>query len=133
MFKAKQFYLKCLEDGPKRHDRVANQLKNRFDVAAVSIRDSLVESGHIRQSGSVLRKDGKRVYVYELTGKELKESKNVYNPNWEDGTPKSRGNAFDWHNFSKGVYSQRELAAAEQGRKWGVNTASKQILPRTTI
>lgn len=136
MFKAKQFYLDYLKSGPKRHDHVARLIKARFDISAVAVRDALLESGHIKQTGSVVRNDGKKIYVYELTGKKLKGANDSYKPkpdNWDDGTPKSKGNAFDWQNFANGVYTQRELASVEQGRKWGVSTAHKQILPRVSI
>lgn len=133
MSKAKEFYLQCLKGGPMRHDYVAAQLKTRFNVAAAAIRDSLIASGHIKQSGVFKRKDGKRVFIFELTGKEFGKSSDTYNQNWEDGTPKSRGNAFDWRNYAKGMFTVSEIAAVEAGRKWGINTANKKILPRASI
>lgn len=136
MNKEKQFYLSCLKDGKKRHDHIYSQMKTRFDISATVIRDILLQEGYIREAGFITRKDGKRMVFYELTGKEFtsKPAKKMIDENfWEDGSPKSRGNAFDWRNFSRGIYTQSELAAVESGRRWGINTASKQILPRWSI
>ena len=74
--------------------------------------------------------------MYELTGKKFtikEESYDPYNKTWDDGTPKSLNNAFNWKSYARGLSSQSELAAQESGRKFGMSTASKQILPRVTI
>lgn len=131
----KQFYLDCLKDGKQRHDKVYNKMKSKFAVSATVIRDMLIADGYIREAGQICRNDGKNVKFYELTGKKFKvnNKKEESSGKWEDGSIKSQGNAFDWRNFSRGLYTQSELAAAENGRKWGANTASKQILPRVSI
>ena len=134
MNKEKQFYLSCLKDGKKRHDHIYSQMKTRFEISATVIRDALLSEGYIQPAGFISRKDGKKMFFFELTGKKFyKEQKKEDSNFWEDGSPKSRGNAFDWRNFSRGIYTQSELAAVESGRRWGINTASKQILPRWSI
>ena len=75
----------------------------------------------ICEKGSKKRKDGKTDYSYELTGKA--QTKKVVEPKykWEDGTPRSFGNAFDWQAQAKGLFGKGELAAIESGRRMGVN------------
>ena len=134
MNKEKQFYLSCLKDGKKRHDHIYAQMKSRFEISATVVRDVLLSEGYIRPAGFISRKDGKKMFFFELTGKKFSQEQKKEDSNfWEDGSPKSRGNAFDWRNFSRGIYTQSELAAVESGRRWGINTASKQILPRWSI
>ena len=134
MNKEKQFYLSCLKDGKKRHDHIYSQMKTRFEISATVIRDALLGEGYIQPAGFISRKDGKKMFFFELTGKKFSQEQKKEDSNfWEDGSPKSRGNAFDWRNFSRGIYTQSELAAVESGRRWGINTASKQILPRWSI
>jgi hypothetical protein len=133
MFEAKQYYIDCLKKGINRHDYISKTMKKDFGVVPAEIRDELIDSGHIIQKGQIVRGDGKKVKTYILTGKPLQADPEPFYPFWDDGTPKSKGNAFDWQNFARGVYTAGELAATEQGRKWGVMSASKQILPRVSI
>ena len=121
MFEAKQFYLNSLANGPRRHDYVAKTLNIKFGKVAVSVRDSLIKSGHIVECGHVVRGDGRQVVVYKATGKKLIEKKVSNSLTWEDGTPKSRFNAFDWENFAQGLFDIRELTASEAGRKMGLS------------
>lgn len=133
MYKAKLYYLECLKKGINRHDYISKTMKKDFGVVPSEIRDALIESGHIIQKGLILRGDNKRIKTYALTGKPLMKEPKKSAPFWEDGTPKSHGNAFDWQNFAVGLYTQSELAATEAGRKFGMAAASKQILPRVFI
>ena len=133
MYKAKQYYLECLKKGINRHDYISKTMKKDFGVVPSEVRDALIDSGHIIQKGQIVRGDNKKVNTYILTGKPLKAEPKEYSPFWEDGTPKSRGNAFDWQNFAVGLYTQSELAATEAGRKFGMAAASRQILPRVFI
>lgn len=135
MNKEKQFYLDCLKDGKQRHDRISARMKGRFETSATIVRDALLADGHIREAGFVCRNDGKKIYLYEMTGKkfEVKQNTKKSDPyRWEDGSAKSQGNAFNWQSYAKGLYKPGELAAQEAGRKFGISTASKQILPRVT-
>jgi hypothetical protein len=133
MYKAKQHYLDCLKKGMNRHDYITKTMKKEWKVVPSKVRDSLIESGHIIQKGYVIRNDGKKVNTYVVTGKPLLADPKKSSAFWEDGTPKSRGNAFDWQNFAIGLYTQSELAATEAGRKFGMAAASKQFLPRVFI
>lgn len=134
MNKEKQFYLSCLKNGKKRHDHIYGQMKSRFAISATVVRDALLSEGYIRPAGFISRKDGKKMFFFELTGKRFSPIQQKENSDfWEDGSRKSHGNAFDWRNFSTGLYTQSELAAVESGRRWGISTASKKIPSRATI
>jgi len=92
-------------------------MATRFEVSAAEIRDELLEEGYI-QFQKVVRmgETRKNNYFYVLTDKqysyteEPKVQKTVNNF-WSDGTPKSRGNAFDL-STAKGLFSKTELAAS---------------------
>lgn len=136
MVKEKQFYLDCLKDGKKRHDQICSMMKKRFSISATIVRNVLIADGYIQEAGFKVRKDGKRSYFYELTGKKVTTQKEAKKSNpyfWEDGSVKSQGNAFNWQSYAKGLYKPGEIAAQEAGRKFGMSTASRQILPRVTI
>lgn len=136
MVKEKQFYLDCLKDGKQRHDNISKRMKNRFETSATLVRNALIAEGYIQEAGFKVRKDGKRSYFYELTGKKVAIQKEAKKSNpcfWEDGSVKSQGNAFNWQSYAKGLYKPGEIAAQEAGRKFGINSSSKQILPRVTI
>lgn len=133
MFEAKQYYIDCLKKGINRHDYISKTMKRDYGVAPSDVRDSLLDSGHIIQKGQIFRGDGKKVNTYLWTGKPLVEKQVQYSHEWEDGTPKSSGNAFDWQNYARGVYTQSELAATEAGRRFGISSASRKILPRVSI
>lgn len=124
----KEFYLHCLRNGPMKHKNIYSQMKNRYDCNPTDIRNALLAEGLIREKGSTKRKDGKINYSYELTGKKMSVN---YKPKesmtWEDGTMKSRCNAFDWRNNAKGLFGKNELAAMESGRKMGINNRYDQI------
>lgn len=136
MVKEKQFYLDCLKDGKQRHDNISKRMKDRFETSATLVRNALIAEGYIQEAGFKVRKDGKRSYFYELTGKKVATQKEAKKSNpyfWEDGSVKSQGNAFNWQSYAKGIYKPGELAAQEAGRKFGINSSSKQILPRVMI
>lgn len=133
MYKAKQHYIDYLKKGVNRHDYIAKAMKKEWKVVPSKVRDALIDSGHIVQKGQIVRYDGKKINTYVYTGKPLLAEPKKSSPFWEDGTPKSRGNAFDWQNFAIGLYTQSELAATEAGRKFGMAAASKQFLPRVFI
>ena len=136
MVKEKQFYLDCLKDGKQRHDNISKRMKDRFETSATLVRNALIAEGYIQEAGFKVRKDGKRSYFYELTGKKVAIQKEAKKSNpyfWEDGSVKSQGNAFNWQTYAKGLYKPGEIAAQEAGRKFGINSSSKQILPRVMI
>ena len=130
MSEAKKYYIARLQSGMVRHDYISKGFKQKFGVDPSVVRDELLESGHIKEVRSVPRSDGKLTKAYRYTG--LPSNYNN-SDTWEDGSPKSKGNAFDWQNFSKGLYTQSELAAVESGRRFGMQSASKHILSRWSI
>jgi len=114
---AKLYYLEQLKLTNDHHRRIGNRMATRFEVSAAEIRDELLEEGYI-QFQKVVRmgETRKNNYFYVLTDKqysyteEPKVQKTVSNF-WSDGTPKSRGNAFDL-STAKGLFSKTELAAS---------------------
>lgn len=118
---AEEYYLHCLKDGPQKHSNLYERVQRKYGGNPTLIRNKLLAEGLIRESGSTKRTDGKTIFIYELTGKA--QVKKVVEPKykWEDGTPRSQGNAFDWKTQAKGLFGKGELAAIESGRKMGVN------------
>ena len=112
MIKAKLYYLECLKDGPKTHKLVHQRMKYKFDADPLKIREYLLTHGYIEEYKKILRSDGKKVSLYRLTKKKFTEKEPVVinDYKWEDGIPKSQGNAFDWRNFSKGLFTKEEIA-----------------------
>jgi len=114
---AKLYYIEQLRLTNDHHRKIANRMASRFEVSAAEVRDELLEGGYI-EFEKVTRKSEtqKNNYFYVLTDKqysyteEPKFQKTVSNF-WSDGTPKSRGNAFDL-STAKGLFSKTELAAS---------------------
>lgn len=114
---AKLYYIEQLRLTNDHHRKIANRMASRFEVSAAEVRDELLEGGYI-EFQKVTRKSEtqKNNYFYVLTDKqysyteEPKFQKTVSNF-WSDGTPKSRGNAFDL-STAKGLFSKTELAAS---------------------
>ena len=114
---AKLYYLEQLKLTNDHHRRIANRMATRFQVSAAEVRDELLEEGYIEFQKVVrMGETQKNNYFYVLTDKqysyteEPKFQKTVSNF-WSDGTPKSRGNAFDL-STAKGLFSKTELAAS---------------------
>ena len=114
---AKLYYLEQLKLTNDHHRRIANRMASRFQISAAEVRDELLEEGYIEFQKVVrMGETQKNNYFYVLTDKqysyteEPKVQKTVSNF-WSDGTPKSRGNAFDL-STAKGLFSKTELAAS---------------------
>ena len=123
---AKQYYLDQIKKDNAPHRKIANRMAGKFDVSPALIKNELLEEGYIRISKVVLIKNAqKRNFFFELTGKELGEPKEIkFKPSnkWEDGTPKSSGNAFDL-STAKGLFNKSELAASQnKGKPHNYNT-----------
>lgn len=129
MSEAKKYYIERLKSGMVRHDYISKGFKQKFGVDPSVVRDALLESGHIQEIKAVPRSDGKMTKAYRYTGFAIKKNSDT----WEDGSPRSKGNAFDWQNFATGLYTQSELSAVESGRRFGMQSASKHILSRWSI
>ena len=114
---AKLYYLEQLKLTNDHHRRIANRMASRFQISAAEVRDELLEEGYIEFQKVVrMGETQKNNYFYVLTDKqysyteEPKVQKTVSNF-WSDGTPKSRGNAFDL-STAKGLFTKTELAAS---------------------
>lgn len=123
---AKQYYLDQIKKDNAPHRKIANRMAGKFDVSPALIKNELLEEGYIRISKVVLIKNAqKRNFFFELTGKKLGEPKEIkFKPSnkWEDGTPKSSGNAFDL-STAKGLFNKSELAASQnKGKPHNYNT-----------
>jgi hypothetical protein len=128
---AKQYYLDQIKKDNAPHRKIANRMAGKFDVSPALIKNELLEEGYIRISKVVLIKnDQKRNFFFELTGKKLGEPKEIKfktSNNWEDGTPKSSGNAFDL-STAKGLFNKSELAASQnKGKPHNYNTPVQVI------
>ena len=108
----KQRYLEQIEKG-KSHRQIAKNMQ--FSASATIIRDELLEAGMIVLTKTKLDPKTKRNHLYyESTGIDFYEE--IYVDKWEDGTPKSRGNAFDL-STARGLFSKTEIAnATNKGR-----------------
>ena len=102
-FHDKQRYLEETLTG-KSHRQIAKQ--GKWSVSSTIVRDELIRDGVIVPTKTVMDKAGKNHVFYELTGKEITQA-----DQWSDGTPKSRGNAFDL-SIAKGLFNKSELAAS---------------------
>lgn len=115
MLQAKIFYLNELANGPKNHRNIMKRLAPKFNVSATVIRDTLVAEGFIVLVKKVMQNNGKNAYFYKLTGKEfVAQKQHIHSDTWEDGTVKSKGNAFDWRNKEQSFMSRREIVIAQQ-------------------
>ena len=113
---AKQRYLGYIAKG-KSHRQIAKM--GRWTISSAFIRDQLLRDGVISENKVKIDKDGKNHIFFKLTGKKLKadkESISFSSDTWEDGTPKSRGNAFDL-STAKGLFSRSELASSQNKGK----------------
>jgi len=130
---AKLYYLEQLKLTNDHHRRIANRMATRFQISAAEVRDELLEEGYIEFQKVVrMGETQKNNYFYVLTDKqysyteEPKVQKTVSNF-WSDGTPKSRGNAFDL-STAKGLFSKTELAASlNKGKPNNYNPTSQII------
>lgn len=122
MLHEKQFFLSCLENGPMSQRKIANRLSSRFDTSPAAVKDALLAEGlielsHIKREGATHKLN----HYFKLTGKKLVipegyglKEKKPPSYSWEDGTPKSQGNAFDWSAKKCSMFSKSELAQMAQ-------------------
>jgi hypothetical protein len=122
---AKQFYIDYITGKPKSHRTIENVLMQKFSVSGVQIRNLLLEGEYIK----VLKKDkgngGKIFMRMAATGKVLpppEKQGNQYCSTWDDGTPKSRGNAFDWRNYGSAILQDKAFMFAETMKKNAAGT-----------
>jgi hypothetical protein len=128
---AKQYYLDQIKKDNSPHRRIANRMAGKFDISPALVKNELLKDGYITISKTVrLGETQKLNYYFNLTGKKLqdhKKSTSTSNDTWEDGTPKSRGNAFDI-TTAKGLFSKAEKAASQnRGKPSNYNTPVQVI------
>lgn len=124
---AKQFYIDYITSKPKSHRTVENVLMQKFAVSGVQIRKLLLEGGYIKVLKKDRGTDGKIFLRVAATGKPLpppEGSPNAYLTTWEDGTPKSRGNAFDWRNYGSSILNDRDFLFSETMKKNSAGTGT---------
>jgi hypothetical protein len=118
MLQEKQFYLSCLELGPVNHRCLAGRLSSRFKTSPAAIKDSLLAEGLIELAYAKREGETRKInHYYKLTNKKLNaESAKtiVVSDKWEDGTPKSKGNAFDLSIKPCTMFSKMEIAQMNQ-------------------
>lgn len=122
MLQEKQFFLSCLAKGPDSQRRIANKMATRFSTSPAAVKNALLEEGLIEID--CIKREGamkKLNHYYRLTDKKLQEIANAKQQDnktqiseWEDGTPKSKGNAFDWSSKKCSLFSKMELAQMTQ-------------------
>ena len=121
MLQEKQFYLKCLAEKSVSQRVIANRMSRKFSTSPAAVKNALLQEGlivfsHVRKEGTLQKNN----HYYKLTGKKLSNDLkpvSVTNPDyWEDGTPKSKGNAFDL-STAKGLFNKSELAATQNKGK----------------
>ena len=119
MLQEKQFFLSCLKDGPLDIRKISNRMRVKFNTSPAAVKDFLLSEGYIELSHS--KREGqtqKMNHYFKLTKKKLKETAPkevvVMSKVWEDGTPKSQGNAFDWSSKKCGLFTKAEIAHMNQ-------------------
>lgn len=119
MLQEKQFFLKSLENGPLSQRTLSSRMSHRFQTSPASVKEALLKEGLIELSHS--KREGqtrKMNHYYKLTNKKLKipdaKPSVVVSDKWEDGTPKSKGNAFDLSMSAKSMFDKREIARMTQ-------------------
>lgn len=122
---AMQYYVDVLKNGPLKDRRIQNYINTKLNVSAAAVRTKLIEDGVIKMyvSGFDQRRQRKIFTVELIDASKIKFVKDapkqvsqsiVIENKWPEGWPRSRGNAFDWRNYAKGLFSKQELAAMQQ-------------------
>ena len=89
----------------------------QWSVSSTIVRDELISDGVIVVNNVKMDKSGKNHVFYKLTGIFDKSS-----DLWDDGTPKSKNNAFDL-STARGLFNKAELAASmNKGKPNNYNT-----------
>lgn len=120
MLQEKQFYLNCLAEGPVSHRKIANRMSSRFGTSPATVKNALLQDGLIELHEKKRKgKTNKYNHYYKTTDKKLKpvilvEPEIIVSDTWEDGTPKSKGNAFDLSLIKKSLFDKMELARSTQ-------------------
>jgi len=118
MFQEMKFYLDQLKKPNISHRKISHRFKTRFSSSPSAIKDILLREGYIQLD--YIKREGqtrKFNHYFKLTGKQLinksLESEEVISF-WDDGTQKSKNNAFDWKQIKGNLYTAKELAKIQQ-------------------
>lgn len=114
MLHAKLYYLKQLENGPVSHRTITKRMTGKYRDSAAGIKDALIADGIIVCVKKILQSNGKYAYHHKLTGKSFVLQQQQENSDqWDDGSVKSTGNAFNWRGPSS-AYSKKEITHLQQ-------------------
>lgn len=118
MLQEMKYYMDCLKTPNTNHRKISNRMSTRFNVSPASVKDALVRGGYIVLDYTKREGETRKFnHYYKLTGKKLTQTaqqEKTKTSEWEDGTPKSSHNAFDWRNSNSSLYSRREIVQAQQ-------------------
>lgn len=123
MFQEKQFYLEQLKKGPESHRKIMNRMLSRYNTSCAHVRDALIDDGLIVLHESFrIGASQKMDHIFKLTSKEFEKvmpakqevAKKPVSLNWEDGTPKSQNNAFNWNKSETSMFNKSEVARMTQ-------------------
>jgi hypothetical protein len=106
-------------------------MAGKFDISPALVKNELLKDGYITIAKTVrLGETQKLNFYFNLTGKKLHsapEQRFISDSQWEDGTPKSRGNAFDI-SLAKGLFNKHELASSLNKGKPNNYNAPVQVI-----
>lgn len=135
---AMQYYLNRLKNGPTNDKLIQNMINQKFNVSGSSVRNKLIADGVIE-----LKIDGydpkrmRNIFMVSLIDKnkakfveepKIQEVKSiVIDTHWPEGWKKSHGNAFDWRNTAKGLFSKAELAVMQTKIKANPNFTGDSV------
>jgi len=120
MLQEKQFYLNCLAEGPVSHRKISSRMSEKFGTSPALVKNALLLDGLIELHEKKRKgMTNKYNYYYRLTNKKHKpviyaEPEIKVSNFWEDGTPKSKGNAFNLTLVKKSMFDNREVARMTQ-------------------
>ena len=117
-YQDKKRYMDEIEKG-KSHRQISKT--GVWLVSASEVRDALIADGVIIKTKTVLdKKTGKNHVYFKLSGIEIPTV--AEQEFWDDGTPKSRDNAFDWSREKGCLFTKQDIAnARNQGRPVNYN------------
>ncbi len=126
MLQEMKFYLDQLKQPNVSHRKISHRFSTRFRSSPSAIKDILLREGYIELD--YIKREGatqKFNHYFKLTGKQLADHGAYWEVKkdepekevaffWDDGTPKSSNNAFDWKRMKSNLYNTRELVQAQQ-------------------
>lgn len=109
----------CLEEGPMSQRKIASRMSGRFTTSPAAVKDALLRDGLIEVD--CIKREGaakKFNHYFRLTDKRFDAGSHSgvkkQQDKWEDGTPKSKGNAFDLSTPKKSMFDKGEIARMTQ-------------------